>query len=925
MSNTQSITTLLLQAKLFRPRIPGRLVQRKRLLQTLDEAYRRRLVLVSAPAGYGKTTLVNLWLEKVEEAYAWISLDERDNNLQLFVAYLAAAVRSIYPSAAADVWSLVNTSPLPDPARLADLFLGSLEALPGPLLLVLDDYHAVPDLAVSQFMSRLVTWLPATVHLVLITRSDPALALTRLRARRQMAEIRGVDLNFTRHEAADLLANYLDDLLDEETTALLHERTEGWPTGLQLAAISLRESGDPETFARRFANSSHRLVSDYLLDEVLVTLNEQQTIDLIRTSLLDQFCAPLCEAVAGTETGNNSGGRFVDALWRDNLFVVALDDAGVWYRYHHLFRDLLRKRLRQLYTEEMIAEMHLRAGAWYKDEGMVEPAMAHFIEGGDLSAALRLLETSFLPALNQDDWRPLERWIALLPPEAQHQPYVQIVRAFIHHYHFQFLEVIRLTDAAEAGFELASDRRGGDGPAARERQLYLGLINTLRATTLGALGDPARSLTHARQALRQLTPEAAVPYSLAEFRYIESLRCTGQSHKALAFANRTLRDLTIDQPDARSLRLLMAIGNYYHAQADLAGSQATALTLRDLARKAGSYVGYGWGMYGLGWVHYERDDLAAAERLLREVLDHRFQIHGRTVVECAYGLSLTYLAQGKQEAAQQTAVELREFLLDRGAGSQLPLAEVLALCVALHQAAFTPSPLMVEELTQQMQLIPYSDLWHTPLITVVRAHLRLGRPENLEKALTLLADLRTHAAAMHNPRKVMQALAMETIALAAHGSREPALAALQEAVLLGEAGGALHTTADAGPGLIPFLRHLGSTNVAVEYVQRLLAVLGDQGPAHVKHTGQAPLTRDEAAAGLLDYAAVREAALTNRELDVLTLLARRLSNKEIAAMLSLSPHTVKKHSQNLYKKLGVKNRREAVARAAVLGLLSAHT
>ena len=910
MTSFRSITELLLQAKLHRPRIPGQFVQRQRLLEKLNEGMLRQLTLVSAPAGYGKTTMVNLWLDAQDKPYVWLSLDDHDNELGTFVTYLATAVRTHYPAHVPNTWSIVNTRPLPEPQHLADLFIQELEGLPGHLLFILDDYHTMQELAVNSFMTRLVTWLPANVHLVLISRSDPPLALSRLRARRQLAEIRSADLSFTLREVNEFLLYNLEAPINEEIATLLYERTEGWSVGLQLAALVLGESDDAESFADRFARSSHRLISDYLVDEVLEKLDAKHRIELLQISLLDQFCAPLCEAIAGPDASEDFGRHFIEFLWRSNIFVFALDDEGIWYRYHHLFRDLLHNRLRQLSSEKRMAELHGRAAAWYEKEGLIGPAISHFVAGNTLAAAVQLLERSFLQVLDQDDWRRLERWLSTLPAGAHELPPVQVFQAYIAHFRFHYEESLRLLDAAEEGFK--DIQHGADEEKLR---IYAGIINTIRAVALDVRGSPERSLLHAEEALQQLPQSLTAPYSLAEFHYYDAKRRMGEGKHALQLAQQALQSRPLDKPDARTLRLLMAIGNYYHAQADVANVLVTAEMLRNLALKAKNTIAFGWGVYGLGWARYEKNELEAAQDALKQALERRFYVHGRTVIECSAGLVFTYLAQGKRQAAEDVLQQLREFLLDRGFGGQLVFVDILAMCVSLKTGTYAPSRSEVNALADAVSQMTVTDLWFAPQLTIVRAYLRLGEPRDLQSAWDQLQDYGASVKAIFNLHKLIQVKAFEALVCAARGEQEAALAALQEAVLLGEPGGALRVIADAGPDLIPYLRILVESVIAADYVARLLALLTGAEASSMRE----PAVQSQL---LLGYDTALKASLTNRELDVLLLIAKRLTNKEIAAELMLSPHTVKRHSLNLYRKLGVRNRREAVARAKVLDLLS---
>jgi len=353
--------TTLIRTKLNRPQAVSDLVERPRLVEKLNKGLARKLMLVSAPAGYGKSTVVSAWVETIDFLSAWLSLDEYDDDLTMFGIYVTEAVRTAYPNACQTVTSLLQRQALPLPIRLADAFLFDLEALSGQLALVLDDYHTIQSLDVQAFMKRVVQRLPAHVHLVVISRVDPPLNLPRLRARQQLVELRSDELRFTPEEAKALLHQIAGEPISDEITTLLTERTEGWPVGLQMAGMSLRNSSDRNAFAQRFEQSRHRMVVEFFLSEVLDELPQAQRTHMLQVSIVDRFCAELCETVGETWAADCSGEVFTTKLVRSNLFTIALDDDGVWFRYHHLFRDLLRHRLRQTYSEEAIVQMHQRA------------------------------------------------------------------------------------------------------------------------------------------------------------------------------------------------------------------------------------------------------------------------------------------------------------------------------------------------------------------------------------------------------------------------------------------------------------------------------------------------------------------------------------------------------------------------------------
>ena len=464
----------VLRTKLYRPPPGSGLVVRPRLLETLNQGMDLPLTVVIAPAGYGKTTLVTSWLETITYDYAWLSLDDNDANLATFVAYLLEALRQSVPTLGSTAHVALRSPHLSPPTTLADCLLQDLAGHAEPLFVVLDDYHAVSGPGVRAFMERLIYHLPPGLHFVLIARSDPLLSLGRLRGRQQITEVRSADLRFTVHEAAELLRHIAGENLASELIPLLAERTEGWPVGLQLAAISLRDSADHEAFARRFAEHNHQVLTDYLISEVLDGLPETQRALMLHTSILDRFCAPLCEVIALEDAQPGAGAGFIAALRRANLFVVALDDEGVWYRYHLLFRDLLRHQLRQTVAADDIAAQHRRASRWFEKAGLIEEAITHAIAGADAIHAAHLVESNVHQALNQENWRRLEHWLTLLPEPMLQQPALLIAQAYLQHFNHKTAAMNVLIEAAESALQ-------EDAPA--NRTALLGAINVLRATS----------------------------------------------------------------------------------------------------------------------------------------------------------------------------------------------------------------------------------------------------------------------------------------------------------------------------------------------------------------------------------------------------------------------------------------------------------
>jgi LuxR family maltose regulon positive regulatory protein len=405
------MATAILATKLYVPPPRANVVLRPHLLERLNEGLHRRLTLVSAPAGFGKTTLVGAWAAACERPAAWLSLDDGDNDPARFLAYLIAALQTVVPTLGEGVLAALQSSrPPPTEAALTAL-LNDTTTMPDKVVLILDDYHLVDSTPVDHALAFMLEHLPPQLHLVIATREDPPLPLARSRAQDQLTELRAVDLRFSPAEAAEFLGGVMNLDLSADEVARLETRTEGWIAGLQLAALSMQGRKDTAAFIRAFTGS-HRFVLDYLAEEVLQRQPEQVRSFLLHTAVLDRLSAPLCDAVTGT--GDSKG--MLESLERHNLFVVPLDDERHWYRYHHLFADVLQARLMEEQPKQ-VAELHRRASEWYEHSGLPSEAIHHAFAAEDFERAAGLLELEALAMLMSRQEDRFLGWLKALPDE----------------------------------------------------------------------------------------------------------------------------------------------------------------------------------------------------------------------------------------------------------------------------------------------------------------------------------------------------------------------------------------------------------------------------------------------------------------------------------------------------------------------------
>ena len=472
-------------------------VDRARLSRKLNEALAAAhpLILVSAPAGFGKTTCISAWIETVEACpVAWLSLDSMDNDPARFFTYLCAALQTVDGRLGVEVSGMLRAGQLPAAEKIVESLLGEIQETDGPFLLVLDDFHVIQNSLILQVLEKMIANPPAAMHLVIITREDPPLPVARLRAHARLTEIRAEDLRFTASEGEAFLNAVMNLGLAPADVAALEERTEGWIAGLQLAGLSVRDRGDRSAFISHLSGS-HRFILSYLTEEVLSRQSEDTQQFLLETSILDRLCGDLCNWV----TGRSNSQALLEQFFTANLFLISLDEEQKWYRYHHLFADLLRNRQNTLHKDRT-AELNRRASLWYVQAGMLSEAMAHAIAAADYAAAVQLLEAHATEMLIQGYAKTVEEWMQAIPLEWRSQsPKASLAFAWKHLLHGDILLVFPYVERLQVIFSGSQGKPEAD-PSLKAEWL------ALRSTLLSWQGQPVESIALARQAL-EIVPE----------------------------------------------------------------------------------------------------------------------------------------------------------------------------------------------------------------------------------------------------------------------------------------------------------------------------------------------------------------------------------------------------------------------------------
>jgi LuxR family transcriptional regulator, maltose regulon positive regulatory protein len=900
-STIRVMATPVLETKLHAPRVRHGLVDRRRLNDVMRRGAATKLTLVSAPPGFGKTTLVGDWLASrgPGTAAAWLSLDASDSDRATFLAYLVAALRSAVPGIGdLSVAALEATPPRFDVAIQA--ILNELAAVPEEVALVLDDLHVIDSPEVVDDLTFLLDHLPRTVHIVITTRADPPLPLSRMRARGELVEVRAADLRFTPEEAAAFLNESMDLALNLDDVAALEARTEGWVAGLQLAALSLRGRRDATSFIADFAGDD-RYIVDYLGDEVLARQTEAVRGFLLDTAVLDRLTGPLCDAV----TGRDDGGRMLEALDRANLFLVALDDRRHWYRYHHLFADVLRTRLLDERPDDVLT-LHRRASEWFERHGEQPEAIRHALAGGDFGRAADWIELAH-PALGRARGEvTLRGWLDALPYGLfEDRPVLAAAYAGVLMQMGEIDRVEPLLRAAERALAAIDSAVVVD----RERLSHLpGQLAMYRAALSRIEGDLAATMTHARQALELADPRDPLgrggPQALLGLATWE----TGDLDGAYRWFGDGMASLEQSGFIADVVGGAVTLADIRIAQGRL--SDAMRIYERGLALATGQdgppLRGAADMHVGISAVLRERNQLEAAAQHLaasRELGDE----NGLPKNPGRWRIAAARLRQavGDVEGALQLLDEAQlHFFSDMSPDIQ-PIAALKArLWIAQGRLADARAWAGERSLAPDDELSYVREFEHATLARLMLAEaVRDAADETLGAVIDLTKRMEEAALAGGRYGPAIDILVVQALALRARGDLVAALATLKRSIALAEPEGYVRVFLDVGAPMTALLRDAAKREPSGSYVAMLRAASTTAPPS-------------------MSPAQQLVEPLSERELEILRLLATQLSGPEIASHLVVSLNTVRTHTRNVFAKLGVNSRRAAVHRAEELHLLT---
>lgn len=902
-------STPLLMTKLYVPRARQDVVSRPRLEARLGRGLAAPLILISAPAGFGKTTVAAQWTGQINMPVAWLSLDVSDNEPSLFLRYVIAALQSVAPQIGTNANALLQGPQPPTTSTLLTLVLNDLAALDHDLLLVMDDYHLVHNAAVHEAVQFLLQRLPPQFRLVIITREDPPFPLTTMRAQRRLAELRARDLRFSLDEAATLLRVMMGLQVTDAEIQAVETRTEGWVAGLHLAALAMQNRGEVQHFVQAFTGTN-RFILEYLVEEVVERLPAHLRDFLLRTSILERFCAPLCDAVilGGVSDRNNPVSRLlIEQIERMNLFVIPLDDQRQWYRFHHLFADALRERLKNGAAPAQLSALYTRASQWCESEGLIVEAINYAIRSGDSNRTADLLERYGDIMTMQRGPAVLIQWIVGLPRELLAlRPQLALTYSWGLILTDHFAEAEALLNEAEPAIQAQSpDGRGALAEQAAAQRTTIALMTEASPSAIIAIGrhtfdiisDPlspaARStglMLGCGYALHGEDLAALQTWQAAT----EACQATGDGLMEVVIAAHLARVL----PYRGELR------------------QVDTLLRRLLARADEPYLqaiptrAYAWTF--LAWILYEQNALAEALRCCKDSIE----------LSKAWSMPrftfFTHVINGLAKQTTGDPIGAQESMNSALRMIEQNNLKQPFLSVPAYQARLWLMQGKLEAATGWME--PWEAKLRAPLepaydldyLTVARVFFAHGR---LEEADNLITRVLARVEALGRTGYAIEAYALQALVAHAQHDHDRAIAALTSALTRAEPQGYIRTFVDFGAPMHELLQEVLAHDISPAYCERLLAAFPQQEPAE-------PPQAERANPRTLRRSNALPEPLNEREREVLGLIAQGLSNQQIADRLVVALSTVKWHINNLYGKLDVGTRTQALARAAELDLIS---
>jgi LuxR family transcriptional regulator, maltose regulon positive regulatory protein len=830
-----------------------------------------------------------------------LTLDESDNDFANFVNYFIAAIQTCFPRIGDKTASLFKVTSSPSVASVSKTLINELSVIEQDFIIVLDDYHLVHNSANHELVSDLLHHPPRSFHLVLAARHDPPIPLPALRARGVVNELRVSDLRFTMDETVFFFHDILHFDLAEQEIVTLSDKTEGWPVSLRLAAIYFKHSGSSSLIGANQGGGNRYLI-DYMVNEVIAQLPKEIKDFLLKTSILDLLCGPLCDAVMGFSANSGRSGKHLEWLHRSDFFTTSVHGSHGWYRYHHLLRQYLINEMKANLPSQEIAALHARARDWFEGQGLLDKAIAHALAAGDMKAAVEIFVRHRRDITNLDDWQALQSLVKMFPQDVvDQQPELKMAEATLFLFRAQTAKMAAALNDAESLIVKSRLARS-------DRDRLKGEIASRRSAIFYWIGDLEKCISLALIALEKLPVEWWLPR-------VQVRLYLGISYQMKGDLARTLEVLNVmDESDlglAYQARLMGQVSFVYLSEADLSLiEQVAAQTLERYGKSNSSLVGVLASSYFLGLVHYYRNNLQKAEQCFLPVLLHPQQVQTQVYIHSIAALALIYQALGEAAKANELAETLASLSLEMSVPFQASDASALKAELDMRQGNLAAAARWAD--LYKLPKVIRLPFFYAPPFTYIQVLLAQDTPLSRKKASTVLAKLRKIFTADHQTRMLISVFSLQALLSQAEGKEARALKEMKIAVTLAEPGGFIRTFIDLGAVVKPLLVRLKKGGTSPAYIDRILSAFEEEDvrmkSVRSEKTGTGPGPQSEL-------------GVTAREMEVLRLLEKRYTDREIAETLFISKETVHSHIAHLGDKLNARGRRAVVQAATEMGLL----
>ncbi len=889
----------ILRTKLHSPPMVAGLISRPHLIENLNAGRVQPLILVSAPAGYGKSILISSWLKFSDWPSSWVSLDQSDSDLHQFLVYFLTAIEDIFPASCKKTLSMLYAAQLPSISILVTSLSNELEMIKQPFFLVLDDFYRVNTQSpVNELINLLLERPPLPLHLVIITRRDPPIPLVTLRAKDQLTEIRIQELCFTLEETKLLLEESASFTASNDVLDNLHREIEGWVVGLRLVSQILRSNNNQQVFLQNL-NGGVQQTNEYLLHEVFTRQTPHIQKYMLQSSILNRFCAPLCEAISQFDNKNSTSElnaeKFINELREGNLFAISLDSQSNWFRFHHLFQQLLQNELTKHLTSNEIADLHVRAAQWFETQGLIDEAIEHSLAAGDVISAAGIIERAYWGG-NQDSygWQSLEKWLSMLPAEIKEQrPYLLLSQVHILFVRYQLNEIAPMLKKLEL---ITMDK------------VCIGMFKLFQGALYYWSGEGKKALKLHLE-VKKIIPETYSAIMGINEIYIAMASQIVNHEKALSLSNETIEHrnrhnivLSAWQFLARAF-LHMFCGQLSLAKQD--AKRVNKILFNSSLACEGDLI-RGWGRYMEASSYFRLNNLALAEKHFSILVRDKHSIHRRAAIDAMIGLALTQQAMHQSDTAIDIMEELLEFTKDFEQSEYLFAVQSAQARLALAQGDLNSAVEWLQSFNEQVSAVSMFLWLENPVITQARVLLAIAKPDALQQAGKILTSVQQETEALHNTCQLIEVMVLQVLLLDKSGSSTEAMTTLEKVINLTEPEGWISSFVEAGPLMLKILERFAEQTAHTQYLSFLI----EKCKSALVQTTDTATNHSQV---LSINSSWKGEALTNREIDILELLTQRMQNKEMAAKLFVSAETIKTHLKHLYQKLDVNNRREAAA------------